>query len=176
MQKGYEPWGKVWDESKNERPLQEREERIIFWVNTETQLKTVLDSLREIQKENPELFNEQPPILTEKTDIPGVGIAEEAKKDLGDSFNSLRSALLGEAWDRLLDKVMGQNKGEVAVEEKMGRIVDKRRVDLQNLIKSGKLSMEDIIVQLRMMVRELSSKYNVSSDNFARNLDSTLTV
>lgn len=170
-EKKYEPYGKVWDETSNERSLSQRRDRILFFPRTVSQLKIIMETLKEVQAENPELFETDPPLLAEKSDIPGVGLAEEPPKVNGEiqSYNKSREDLLQEAWAVALEQIMGPDTKQYVPGEG-GMILDARLLALREAVKRGDLPMKRLIETYRRAVRHLAPKHGVSPDNFARNL------
>lgn len=182
LAKGYSPYGKLWDEASNKTGVNERQDRLLFICDTQTQLDIIMTKLRELQTAKPELFEEDPPMLAEKTDIPGVGLADEPIQDSNaefaddkKSFNSLREEILDSAFDSVLTKVVGVKGETVMTEMSSGGSspVDKRIFTLRDAIQNGTVSMEDILPLFRNAVREESLKNGVDPDHFARNLPSS---
>lgn len=168
-EKGYEPYGKVWDESSSPKPLHDRQDRILFYPTTKTHQDIILETLKEVHEKEPDSFETQPPILVEKTDIPGVGIADDpAKDEAGErqSFTQSRATILQEAMKLTLDKIYGSSN-ETAVSK--GRIIDKRIVTLRDELQNGTKTKERALATLRQTIVEVSLKNGVSPDNFARN-------
>lgn len=168
---GYEPYGKLWDESSNTAGVSQRTDRLLFYPRTESQLRIVIDALAQVQADSPALFESDPPLLCEKTDIPGVGIAEDPPKINGvrDSFNQSREAVLQEAWNVTLQQVMGPKRNDYTTGHR-GMILDKRLTDLRHAVDRGAVPQQQLIAIYRHAVRNLSPAYGISPDNFARNL------
>jgi hypothetical protein len=131
-----------------------------------------MGALREIQAEKPELFEEDPPLLAERSDIPGVGLAEEPPKINGErqSFNQSREDVLEEAWKMVLDDVMGNPSDKQYEAGEGGLIIDKRLINLRQSIERGDRPMGQVVNAYRTAIRKIAPKYGVSPDNFSRNL------
>lgn len=170
-ERGYEPYGKVYDQSSTTLPLHDRKDRILFYPQTASQMQIIIDCLREIHSEQPDLFEENPPILTERTDIPGVGIADEPIRVNGDkkSFTASREELITEAWAVTRNGFTPKGKVEYVVGDN-GMILEKSFVDFRKAVESGAIPLDYVISTFRNAVREASHKYGVSPDNFARNM------
>jgi hypothetical protein len=172
-ERGYEPYGKLLDESTNMFPIDDRIDRLLVMPRTKSQLAIVMDALREINAEEPNLFESHGVLLTEETDIPAVGIAEEPPMLDGKfrSFHEVRVPLLLEAWQKTLTALMGEDKGEKG-QGKFGDI-DKRLADLRQMVESGQLPRMELIERFKADVRNLAPKHGVSPTHFARNLQPT---
>jgi len=174
-EKGYEPNGKVYDESSSTRPLSNRQDKLLFWVETQGQQSIIIQALGEIYSQHPEFFEQKPPLLTERTEIPGVGLAAEPVQENPQkpvSYNGIREKLLAEAWAETL-KMTGANEEPVWGPEINGlkRLVDKRALLIKDGLDQGTLSRPAVIDVFRASVRNISPKYHVSPNNFARNTE-----
>ncbi len=160
--KGYTPYGKVIDLSSSSGALSTREDRLLFYTSIQSHLDIIQDALEQVHAEEPELFEDHPPLLSEPTDTPGVGLAEEPPNDdiVATTFNDSRVGILREAWHKALSTILGDTQ------ELDSRKLAKR---CQAAITSGQIQKQALIDLVRKEVHEISPKHGVSQDNFARN-------
>jgi hypothetical protein len=172
--KGYEPYGKLFDESSNTTDtVSPRQDRLLFYVRTTSQLHIIMDALKEVQQEESHLFEPDPPLLSRRTKIPGVGLAEEPPQDKErQSYNQSREDILHEAWKKVVDDTMGKG-GEELISGNNGMIIDKRVALLRRAVERGQVPIEQIVDTFRAKVRGLSEQYGIDPENFSRNLRQT---
>ena len=173
MKTGYKPNGKVFDDSSNTKGISARADKILFVVSTQSQLDTVLGSLRDTQAQAPHMFTDRAPLLAEKTDITGVSLGEEPLREgdnLQESFTSSRERVLDEAWDQVIDQLMGKRTAQGEVATIGSRVFDKRVVDLQTAVGNGSIQRENVLARFRNAVASIAPTKGISTDNFALNL------
>jgi hypothetical protein len=103
--------GKVWDESTNNDPISLRKDRLIFFCYLQRHIDTVMESLARIEAEQPELFEDDPPLLAEPTDIRGVGIAIDPAD--GRSFHESRVNVLQDAWHEVISRFVTLDEADL---------------------------------------------------------------
>jgi hypothetical protein len=163
-EQGYEPYGKAWDESSVSGRLNNRRDRILIVPRTENQLRIVMDGLRDIQATKPELFEPETVLLAEKSDMHGIGLAEEPRQDGGPkkSFNGSREVLIESAWRETLTDLVGKETDYEGQSTQLDR--------LRAAVQSGKKSMKEIVASFRVHAKKQSLEHGISPDNIARNL------
>lgn len=170
----YMPWGKVWDDTTAEHETDDRADRMLFYVRTQSQLDLILDSLREVQANHPEAFESDPPLLADRTDIPGVGLGEEPRRGDKYSYNQMREGVIDEAWDKTLEEFANPKPADPTNDDfhigDGGMVIEMRHHKLRQHADKDPELMGRIIKVFRKNVRELSPKYDISPDNFSRNL------
>lgn len=166
-EKGMEVYGKVWDESTDNDSANCRTDRLIFYGRLQRQIDGILDSLREIEATEHDLFEDVPPLLCEATDIRGVGIAEDPPESVSKSFHETRADLLQLAWGQVLDKF-----APATVEESkdiyFSEIPRARRLKQQ--LRTDKQLGRNVIYTFRQTIRDLSEENGVAAGRFAMNL------
>lgn len=168
----YEPYGKIWDESSNNNSRSQRTDRLLFYTETDLQLQQVLDSLERIEQENPEYFEDEPPLLAMKTHVRGVGLGEDPPLHLETSYTLLRVKVLEEAWQELI-KIRSISMSDIS-ERHHWEEIDKELLEFRKEMEDDPDLKVEVLSQFRQLVKDIAPKHGVSDINFAWNLDNDI--
>ena len=180
-QTGHYIYGKLWDVSTSDR-ADFKDDNLLFYAQRHSDMGAIAQSLRDLSISHPEMFdtNARPTDRARKTDIPGVAIAEEPVQipgEVRESFNSHRDSMMGRIEKAALDAILA----EPAIQRQYGRqIADAHGhpYDLRKILRAvyvaedsaGKASLRNKLKNARYEAAQtLSSKYHVSTENFAMN-------
>lgn len=180
-QTGHYVYGKLWDVSTSDR-ADFKDDNLLFYAQRHSDMGAIAQSLRDLSISHPEMFDNdaRPTDRARKTDIPGVAIAEEPVQipgEVRESFNSHRDSMMGRIEKAALDAILA----EPAIQRQYGRqIADAHGhpYDLRKILRTvyaaedtaGKASLRNKLKNMRHEAAQtLSSKYHVSTENFAMN-------